>query len=87
MAFRLRTDDEMAFRWRADDSPTLNAGLVAVIFRRSGPELLRNSIIIVIFRGGGGVRTPFPPSGSAHGLLHKEQYERGLNYLLRLICR
>ena len=39
MAFRWRVD-EMAFRWRADDGPTLNAGLVAAIFRGSGPELL-----------------------------------------------
>ena len=35
----------MAFRWRANDGPTLNAGLVAlrifVNFRRSGPVLLR----------------------------------------------
>ena len=28
----------MAFRWRADDGPTLNAGLVAFrLFRESGP--------------------------------------------------
>ena len=32
---------EMAFRWRADDGPTLNAGLVALCFSRgSGPVLL-----------------------------------------------
>ena len=35
---------QMAFRWRADDGPTLNAGLV--VFRRSGPVLLRNSIFL-----------------------------------------
>ena len=29
MAFRLRADAVMAFLWRADDGPTLNAGLVA----------------------------------------------------------
>ena len=57
----------MAFRWRADDGPSLNAGSVASqFFRGSGPELLRNPIF-VIFQGGGGVRTPGPPSGSAHG--------------------
>ena len=27
---RLRNTSEMAFRWRADDGPTLNAGLVAL---------------------------------------------------------
>ena len=30
----------------ADDGPTLNAGLVAVIFRGSGPVLLRNPIFL-----------------------------------------
>ena len=35
-------------------------------FRGSGPVLLRNSIFLW-FSGGGGVRTPCPPSGSAHG--------------------
>ena len=35
----------MAFRWCADDGPTLNAGLVAfrISSRGSGPVLLRNS--------------------------------------------
>ena len=37
----------MAFRWRADDGPTLNAGLKAfVILRGSGPGLLRNPIFL-----------------------------------------
>ena len=36
----------MAFRWRADGGPTLNAGLVALwFFRGSGPVLLRNPIL------------------------------------------
>ena len=40
--------------WRADNGPTLNAGLVALWFcRRSGPVLLRNSNFFVIFQGGG----------------------------------
>ena len=49
-------------RWRADDGPTLNAGLVASqFFRGSGPKLLRNPIFLRFFRGGGGgVRTPCP---------------------------
>ena len=38
---------QMAFRWRADDGPTLNAGLVALgFFRGSGPVLLRNPIFL-----------------------------------------
>ena len=54
----------MAFRWRADDGPTLNAGLVALcFFRGSGPLsclLLRNPIFFCVFffGGGGGL---FPP--------------------------
>ena len=42
---RQRSAIEVAFRWRADGGPTLNAGLVALWFYRgSGPVLLRNSI-------------------------------------------
>ena len=38
---RQRNAIEMAFRWRADGGPTLNAGLVALwLFRGSGPVLL-----------------------------------------------
>ena len=38
-----------------------------IFFRGSGRVLLRNAILFVIFPGGGGgVRTPCPPSGSAH---------------------
>ena len=49
----------MAFRWRADSGPTLNAGLVALWFHRgSGPVLLRKSLILLFFRGSG---PPFPP--------------------------
>ena len=56
----------MAFRWQADGGPTMNAGLVNMWFYRgSGPVLLRNPYILVIFRGGGGP-DPCPPSGSAH---------------------
>ena len=55
----------MAFRWRADDGPTLNAGLVALrFFRGSAPVLLRNPIFLLLFRGS---EPPVPPpSGSAH---------------------
>ena len=50
----------MAFRWRADDDPTLNAGLVVLEnFRGSGPVLLRNSMFLWFFRWGSG--PPVPP--------------------------
>ena len=45
---------QMAFRWRADDGPTLNASLVAVIC------IARKTYIFVIFQRGG-VWTPCPP--------------------------
>ena len=49
----------MAFRWRADDSPTLNAGLVALwFFRGSGPVLLRNPIFSWFSRGEVGPPVP-----------------------------
>ena len=39
---------------RADDSPTINAGLVALwFFKGSAPVLLRNPIFLWFFRGGG----------------------------------
>ena len=41
-----------------------------VIFRGSGSILLGNPIFLWFFRGG--VRTPCPPSGSAHGMHLKE---------------
>ena len=58
----------MAFRWRADDSPTLNDGLVAAIFRGIRTCITRKPDIFVIFQGGGsGPLVPSPPSGSALG--------------------
>ena len=37
----------MAFRWRADNGPTLNVGLVALrFFRGSGSVVLRNPIFL-----------------------------------------
>ena len=56
----------MAFRWRADDGPTVNAGLVAEIFQGIQAYIARKSYIFLIFRGGGGFGPPVPPSGSAH---------------------
>ena len=44
---RQRNAISMAFRWRADDGPALNAGSVALrFFRGSGPKLLRNPIFL-----------------------------------------
>ena len=57
---RQRNAIEMAYRWRADDGPTLIAGLVVCDFTGSGPVLLRNPIF-VIFRWGGGGSTPLKP--------------------------
>ena len=60
----------MAFRWRADNGPILNASLVALLFfRGSGPVLLRNPIFLWFSRESSDPLPP-PPSGSAHaGLL------------------
>ena len=45
----------------ADDGTTLNACLV---FRGSGPVLIRNLIFFMIFPGAAGVRNPCSPSRS-----------------------
>ena len=47
----------MAFRWRAEDGPTLNAGLVTSSFFNdsSGPVLLIKPIFLRFFLGGWGV--------------------------------
>ena len=57
----------MAFRWRADDGQTLNAGLVVALwfFRRSGSVLLRNPIFLWFSRAGGSGPPAPPRSGSA----------------------
>ena len=43
----------MAFRWRADDGPTLNPGLVAAIFQGIRTCVAGKPYIFVIFQGGG----------------------------------
>ena len=67
----------------ADDGPTLNAGLVAVIFQGIRTCIARKPYIFVIFQG---VRTPCPPSGSAssvdsHEMLHFTTIHLVLLYL------
>ena len=55
----------MAFRWRADDGPILNAGLAAAFFQGIPTSIAKKPIFSLIFRGGG--PDPLPPSsGSAH---------------------
>ena len=55
----------MAFRWRADNGPKLNAGLVAfVIIQGVRTSIVKKPyILFVIFQGG---PDPCPPIGSAH---------------------
>ena len=56
----------MAFRWRADGVPTLNAGLVTLWFYRgSGPVLIRNPIFCD-FSGGEGESGPPVPALDPH---------------------
>ena len=50
----------MAFRWRADNGPPLNAGLVALRFLGDPDQ----SYVFVILQGGSGPTVPH--SGSAH---------------------
>ena len=61
----------MAFRWRADDGQTLNAGLIAVIFQGIRTCIAKNPYILVIFQGGGS--GPLPPhSGSENEMIDKK---------------
>ena len=49
----------MAFRWRADDGPTLNAGLVALLFYRGFGQVLLKTLHFCDFQRGSG--PPVPP--------------------------
>ena len=51
----------MAFRWRAYDDPTLNAGLVADILQRIRTCITRKPYIFCDFSGGSGPPAPPPP--------------------------
>ena len=56
----------MAFRWRADNGPTLNAVLVAFLcFMVSGPALLRNPIFVIL-QGASGPPDPPPRDPRMH---------------------
>ena len=74
----------MAFRWRADDDPTLNAGLVAVIFQGIRTSIAKEPYIFCNFLGGSG--PPVPPSGSAHALYNTCTYTTGTS-LTTCICQ
>ena len=53
---------QMAFGWRADDGPTLNAGLVAFVnFRGIWVSIAKKPCSYVINQGGRKSGTPFPP--------------------------
>ena len=45
---------EIGFRWRADDGPTLNAGLVASGFSGGPDQYCYETIYLCDFSGGGG---------------------------------
>ena len=38
----------MAFRWRADDGPTLNSGLVALLFSRNPQFIIKGFVVILL---------------------------------------
>ena len=57
---------EIASRWRANNGPTLNAVLVALLFFRDPDQYCKETLYFHDFSGGGGVQTPCPPSGSTH---------------------
>ena len=48
-----REDPLKAFRWHADECPTLNAGLAAAIFQGIRTCIARKPYIFVIFQCGG----------------------------------
>ena len=56
---------QMAFRWCADDGPTLKVSLAGQLcgFQGIQTSIAKKPYIFVIFQGvgGGGVRTPVPP--------------------------
>ena len=65
----------MAFHWRADDGPTLNASLVSQEIRTSN---VKKPYISVFFRGGGGgggVGTPCPPSSEPAHAVTRSQWK------------
>ena len=65
---------KMAFRWRADGCPTLNASLVALWFQGMQTSIAEKPYNFVIFSGvGGGGPDPLSPSGSTHVYWYTDQ--------------
>ena len=62
------TPFKWCFAWRADDSPTLNTGLVAlrVFFQGTRTSIAKDPYLFLIFHGGMDPQPPPPPSESAH---------------------
>ena len=70
----------MAFRWRADDGPTLNTGLVAAIFPGIRTCIARKPCI---FQGGGGP-DPLSPPLDPHMSYQSIQQGNGFTLLLQV---
>ena len=66
----------MAFRWRADDGPLLNAGLVAVVFQGIRTSIAKEPYIFVIFQGGG--PDPLSPHLDPHMICTDQTAQAGL---------
>ena len=84
---RQRNVIEIAFRWRADDGPTLNASLVALC-QGIWTSIAQKPYIDVIFQGGGGSGPPVPTSGSALAEILLWSFEQNscdikLNFVLK----
>ena len=73
----------MAFRWRADDGPTLKAGLVAAIFQGIRTCIARK-LYFCDFSGGGGVQTPCPPLDPPMSSLFEKSLQKG-RFLARVV--
>ena len=80
----------MAFRWWADDGPTLNAGLVACDFKEIRTSISREPHIYVIFQGGGG-SGPLAPTLDPHMFVVNDYNGKGIsgcgNYYILFKCR
>ena len=60
----------VTFRRRADDGPSLNAGLVALYFKGIPTSIAKEPYIYVIFQGGGGGGGPPVPPLDPHMKSH-----------------
>ena len=58
---KIDVSKKMAFRWRTDDGPTLNAGLVACYFHGIQTSIAKKPYILLFFRGADGVQIACSP--------------------------